>query len=342
MGIKKIEQFIFEDANQKRKISQIQAKISQILISPIPMKEIEYDIRLCTELGKYYYILENFERILTENLSHCNPAAFYQNIETLKFKLKNDLSDIILRLTNIGLNGIYNEVENQIKIYEQKVKTKKDIPEFIKLRNEDTINHELLHMSSRKKQKEIICCGFHVNSPKFSFGYGLNEGYTENLNFKYFSDMIAVKSYPKEMILAAGIERIIGKERMEKLYFDADVTGLIAELEKYTTRENVISMLYQIDLLSESNEIKKIKDFLKIKDQISEIIEKKEHNTEFSEFYKNTSENKILDYLYEDILIKKKEKFKQQLFESLIKEEKQPEKKQMKIYLKQKREARTI
>ena len=46
------------------------------------------------------------------------------------------------------------------------------------------------------------------------------------------------------------------------------------------------------------------------------------------------AENKILDYLYEDILIKKKEKFKQQLFESLIKEEKQPEKKQMKIYLK--------
>jgi hypothetical protein len=65
-------------------------------------------------------------------------------------------------------------------------------------------------MSSRKKQNEIICCGFHVNSPKFSFGYGLNEGYTEHLNFKYFSDMIAVKSYPKEMILAAGIERIVG------------------------------------------------------------------------------------------------------------------------------------
>lgn len=343
MGIKEIEKFIFEDENQRKKIVRFYNKISQILVSPLPIETIEYDIKLCKELGKYYYILENFEQTLITKLSHCNPSSFYQNIETLKFKIKNDLSDILYRLTNFGLNGIYNEVENQIKIYEKKVKTSKDIPEFIKLRNEDTINHELLHMSSRKKQGDTIYCGFHINDPKFSFGYGLNEGYTEHLNIKYFSDMIAVKSYPKEMILAAGIEKIIGKEKMEQLYFESDIPSLINELEKYTTRENAISILYQMDILSESHEIKKVNIFLQVKEQIATIIEKKDGNNDFSLIYNNSPEDKIIDYIYGDILVEKKEKFKQTIFESLIKEEQlETSHIERKIYLKQKREARSV
>lgn len=276
MGIKKVEQFIFEDENQNKKNNRIQTEISQMLISPILIEDIEYDIKLCTELGKYYYILERFEQTLIEKLSHCNPSSFYKNIETVKFKIKNDLSDIIIFIANQGLNGIYNAVENRIKIYEKKVKTNKDIPEFIRIANEDTINHELLHMSSRKKQKNTIYCGFHINELNFSFGYGLNEGYTEHLNLKYFSDMIVVKSYPKEIILAIGIEKIIGREKMEQLYFNADTTNLIKELEKYTTRENAISLIYQIDILSGSIGIKKGNIFSITKKQIAELIEKKE------------------------------------------------------------------
>jgi len=182
-------------------------------------------------------------------------------------------------------------------------------------------------MATRKKQNDTIYCGFHINDPKFSFGLGLNEGYTEHLNLKYFSDMIAVKSYPREMILATGIERIIGKEKMEQLFFDADLASLIKELEKYTSKKNAISIIHQIDILTESNNIKKTNIFLILKEEISKIIEQKEGESLFSTHYKLSNEKVILDYLYEDILIEKKEKFKQTIFESLMKEEQEKEKK---------------
>lgn len=332
MNTKKIEQHIFEDVNQTKKDIRFQNKISKIITSPNYIDNIEYDIKLCTELGKYYYILERFEEILKTKLTHCNSSSFYANIETLKFKIRNNLLDILYRLTNVGLNGIYNEVENKIKIYERKIKNKDDIPEFIRIRNEDTINHELLHMASRKKQGNTIYCGFHINDPKFSFGCGLNEGYTEYLNLKYFSDMIIVKSYPKEMILATGIERIIGREKMEQLYFEADIANLIKELEKYTTRENAISIIHQIDNLCESNGTKKDNIFLNIKKKISSIIEIKEGSNLFTAYYKNLYEQTLIDCLYGEILEKNKEKFQQMIFESLMQEEQ--EQNFQKVYIK--------
>ena len=331
MGIKKIEQFIFEEENQQKKDLIFQNRISQIITSPDQIDNREYDIKLCTELGKYYYILERFEETLKEKLNHCNHSSFYQNISTLKFKIKNNLIDILYLITNHGLNGTYHEIENRIKIYEKKIKNKKDIPEFIKLINEDTINHELLHMASRKKQGNTIYCGFHMNSSKFSFGCGLNEGYTEHLNLKYFSDMLAVKSYPKEMLLSVGIERIIGTEKMEQLYFEADMAGLIKELEEYTTRENAISIIHQIDKLSESMGSRKETLFLDTTKQIAHIIERKEGANLFSTYYKNANQKTLINHIYEEILIKNKEKFQQMIFESLMKEEQEL----LKIYQKQ-------
>ena len=92
--------------------------------------------------------------------------------------------------------------------------------------------HELLHLASRKRVGKIILSGFRQVTNQTIMGRYLNEGYTEYLNQKYFSKKDRTV-YAEAVTFAQGIERIVGRKKMEKLYFDANLLGLIDHLGKY-------------------------------------------------------------------------------------------------------------
>ena len=113
------------------------------------------------------------------------------------------------------------------------------------------IAHELLHMSTSKIEENTFYCGFQQTNKKtgINIGIALNEGYTEHLNQQYFFPDYFDDSYIHEQSIAYEIEKIVGKEKMEKYYFNADLYSLIQELTKYAELEEIITFLRDFDKL---------------------------------------------------------------------------------------------
>ena len=85
-------------------------------------------------------------------------------------------------------------------------------------------------MASSYNHKEKDVSGF-LAEIKSSFstieiGSILNEGYTELLTKRYFK-CSNNEYYKKEVILASKIEEFIGKEEMERAYFEGDLNYII-------------------------------------------------------------------------------------------------------------------
>ena len=113
--------------------------------------------------------------------------------------------------------------------------------------------HELLHMASRKKiSDKYYCCGFDITNLKKYKKYGvfINESYTELLNEKYFYES---NCYTINKTYANLLEIIIGKELIEKMYFNSDLVGLINELMKYNNSlEEVVKFIINTDIIHEN------------------------------------------------------------------------------------------
>lgn len=176
--------------------------------------------------------IKNFRNILKNNFKEEDLKLFYHNLNTLKVVYKhifNDPSDIGRCL------AYYNNKANKIVI-----DTKSDY--------EDIINHELLHVASSCYIDKKIYSGFsQCYNEKllfFALGAGINEGYTELLNTRYFN---GGTSYLLETEIMTLVEKVVGKEIMEKLYFSADLSGLINELTKYETKDNIIKFVKNMD-----------------------------------------------------------------------------------------------
>ena len=147
-----------------------------------------------------------------------------------------------------------------------------------KLRN--LIAHELLHMATSKEDDQVLCCGFHqINKKtKTNIGIALNEGYTEHLNQQHFFPDYFDDSYLHEQSIAYEFEKIIGREKMEKLYFEADLYGLIQELTKYASVEEIITFLRDFDKLHTKPVPieQKEKEFKALRKRIAEIYLRKQ------------------------------------------------------------------
>lgn len=102
-----------------------------------------------------------------------------------------------------------------------------------------TIFHELLHFYSKS--------GFaSSNIDKNGYiGDALNEGMTQLLVNEYFNNQIFV--YSNEVSITKALVEIVGSDFMRESYFSHDLDSLIVELSKYTSYENVISLLKNMD-----------------------------------------------------------------------------------------------
>ena len=199
-------------------------KISEIQVTPtIESVNTEIDVERFSP-NKYNEELLHFIIIMTENFPIENVKFFYKNLTNLKVK-----SQFLLSL--IKSQGFYNCKKNMVVVDSKKAKK--------------VIYHELLHMASSIVMNQYFTGFFQSITNNKRVGNGLNEGYTELLSHRYFN--ADNKAYTSHVLLASQLEKIIGKEKMEELYFKADLLGLINILRKYASDEEIEKFLFNMD-----------------------------------------------------------------------------------------------
>lgn len=235
----------------------------------------EYDITKYLKFKEYNNFFTRFENVLKEKLPHCNHSGFYKNVKKLKFSTKSSWLEKRYLRYHPETMAIYSGNKNKLSLFQEQIE---------KARLEDdkdgVVNHELLHMSTARKDGNHYFCGFEQTDRKSRcfIGRGLNEGYTEYLNRKYFSTEDDFYYYFEERHLAKGIERIIGKEKMEQLYFASDLHSLVMELSKYTTIDKIASLINKIDRMQEEEMFVDYcaKLYTELKEEIVEIYGNKQ------------------------------------------------------------------
>ena len=159
--------------------------------------------------------------------------SFYKNISNLKIEyldrnVKNHLCVVL---------SSYDVSNNTILISDKTTNS--------------SVFHELFHIASTKYDLGDVYSGFSQINESVSIGYGLTEGYTELLNQRYFGKSnTSHLSYSFEKNAASCIEKTINKDKMEYLYFDSDLLGLIENLSHYNTRGNVMKFLADLDFVN--------------------------------------------------------------------------------------------
>lgn len=192
---------------------------------PSIKNEIEYD-----KFGEYKELVKEFVRIFKNNFSDDQINNLLSNLETLS--IKKEIPNKLFNFSTFNSLAYYNSLENEIVM-------ETDDYKYIK----NTLYHELLHVASRREKGNDYYCGFDIRN---IIGIGLNEDYTEYLLEKYFKEEA---NYEKRANFLRIIENIIGEERLEELYFNADLPTFINELSKYTDKKEAIRLLYEYDAL---------------------------------------------------------------------------------------------
>lgn len=198
------------------------------------LRNKDLDIRNINK-QKFSKLIKDFTNTITNRYSGDALINFYNNIYDLNVKVN-------LGLMFLAIGGDYSLEKNEITVS-----------------SPYSIFHELFHMSS-----SYYDCKCHISysgfwySSSISFdgrfidlGSGIDEGYTELLAKRYFGEKYEMSTvYTFESSIASKVEKIIGRDRMEELYFKADVLGFINELKKYTSLEETIRFISVLDYIS--------------------------------------------------------------------------------------------
>lgn len=174
---------------------------------------------------EFYHILDNFERTLQNN-SNFYSSFYTHNINNVKIHRINEDLD-----KKITIHGLYDGYKNEIFI-KRKIST----------------YHELFHLASSINYSNVLYSGFsQCYSSNHGIGDGLNEGYTNYLCHRYFKNCFSWKDiYIIETVSACILDRIIGPQ-MESLYFQANLHSLINILKNYSSEENILKFLTNLD-----------------------------------------------------------------------------------------------
>lgn len=202
----------------------------------IEKENITGDYDECNRIEeKYLVYIDYFVNKLSQYVD-IKDTYYDKNILTLGIDKGNIINVIRGLFRNELLIADYSITSNKINLY-----TRHNI--------ENSIYHELLHMASSiyDKEKEVRKSGFFEGTKEYSVGYGIDEGYTEYLNIKYFSS--ERKCYLYEIIISRLVELIVSKNKMQKLYFKADLVGLCSGLASYSTEKSVKNFIFKSDYI---------------------------------------------------------------------------------------------
>lgn len=186
-------------------------------------------------------VILNFAQFLTTTFPDYDLTNFYNNINELKVKEKNLLG--LWLATGVGAVGLYLAKSNSILVHS-------------KLNNSETnkvLFHELLHMASTVIKNGVRYTGFcqkRIKNGISIIGKGLNEGYTQLLTEKYCGGPnVCGPSYKQTLKIMGFLEKVIGEERVQRLYFKADLPGLIKEMGKYASKEEIARFISGTDFI---------------------------------------------------------------------------------------------
>lgn len=202
----------------------------------IEKENITGDYDECNRIEeKYLVYIDYFVNKLSQYVD-IKDTYYDKNILTLGIDKGNIINVIRGLFRNELLIADYSITSNKINLYARH-------------NTENSIYHELLHMASSiyDKEKEVRKSGFFEGTKEYSVGYGLDEGYTEYLNIKYFSS--ERKCYLYEIIISRLVELIVSKNKMQKLYFKADLVGLCSSLAGYSTEKSVKNFIFKSDYI---------------------------------------------------------------------------------------------
>lgn len=164
------------------------------------------------------------------------PNADYGN-------LINNINDLKVKKTiNKSCGGFYEPTNNTLR-YNKK---------FMSINSKEILYHELLHVASTFFQDGMIYSGFsqaNVKTKDFH-GTGINEGYTQLLVQRIYMPYTYIDAYQYEIRIAQDIERIVGQEKMQDLYFKSDLPGLVEELRKYANKIDIIRFINEVDFMN--------------------------------------------------------------------------------------------
>lgn len=187
-----------------------------------------------------------FAKLVMTKFPSKDLTNFYNNLNELKVEPKKfGLQNLILRGNTAAT---YDAKKNQIQV---------DSDDYT-----STIYHELFHMASSTYKDGVRYSGFRQSSLKL--GKALNEGYTQLLTERYFGYIEEVRGiYEFEVHITDKLEKIVGQEKMERLYLNADLLGLINELKNYVSEEEIMKFISGTDFLIEHLDDKKLLPFEK-------------------------------------------------------------------------------
>lgn len=172
--------------------------------------------------------METFKNKMEETFDNKDLKYMNDNLETLRiFILKS-------KLFQYPYKAMYNNSSNELMILEE----------------DDTIYHELLHLSCNNRKNKNTIRGFAHYTKKqkniLSFGTGLDEVYTEILANRLFNKEINTTT-TKTVELVLLLEQLI--DNLPSLYLNSDLYELVLELSKYTNINESLEFIYNIDRL---------------------------------------------------------------------------------------------
>lgn len=266
------------------------------------------------------YLL-NFSKVIEDKQPEENLKLYKNHKSDVKINesTTNMIIHILIRMRPSG--GFYSLKNNSVNLFS------------FNIYEHETIKtgpyHELFHMASSyyDKQSKIMYCGFcqYQLITQFlgkSIGISINEGYTQTLAERYFNSNNSKQkisfTYELSKNISKLLEKIIGQDKMENLYMNANLTGLIDELSILNEKENSLAFIQNTDyVFKHYDESKYIPGTKKlILDKIKEIqvflvntyIEKKliemENNQITKEIFVSDASNFIND-MQELFVIKK-------------------------------------
>ena len=219
---KKLDSYVYSD--------EFTYKINRV-------RKIKKPIRKRNNADKYYCDdIDDFKEVITNHIKNDYLVNFYNNIDSLKII---DDPKISRKMNEQGISGEYFSKSNKIRINEYSY--------F------DSTEHEMLHMASNNRRLFSKSTGFSQSTKPFLFksrliGNGLNEGYTQLLTERMFTTSY-VSTYHYLAGVCECLEEIIGKDAMEKSYFNGDLRGLINDLSNYADHETILSLIQETDTL---------------------------------------------------------------------------------------------
>ena len=200
-----------------------------------PPKIVKSDRKITLEKidKKYQEDIKEFYNILKNKIGSAAMINFYNNLEQLQIKENKDI-----------MRKHFNKVKNTGSY------STNNVIELTNSYSKSILFHELLHLSSSCVREGDLFIGFNQITNTSDIGRGINEGYTELLNKKFFSNDANTSRYYKYLQnMALLLEKVIGENKLQSYYFNSDLLSLLENLSEYCGEEKAKEFIKDTDYI---------------------------------------------------------------------------------------------